>query len=313
MPRIPSIALAAATALFLSGCGGGPPANATFAEKSTSPPPAKEALIALEKGAIEAWRTKDAKSWSSFLSSFLSSKFIGYGASGRLDKAAAAKEYSGADCEIERYALSNERITELDAEVALLTYRSTVDGQCAGQKVPAESSAASLYVREGGEWKKAFHAEAAIVDAKTASPGPRAKRKPPQEAPAGAADPDADTEELLTAERAIWEAWKDHDRAKLEALTAAEMSFINIFGTYFDSKEEALNDWTSPGCEVKTVRVTNPTARMLSARVAVLTFDGAADGLCFGQKVGAIWGTSVYVKTGGRWVWSFGINLPARW
>jgi hypothetical protein len=193
--------------------------------------------------------------------------------------------------------------------VVLLTYWSTVDGKCGGDRVPAESSAASLFIREGDQWRNAFHAEAPIVNPRAASSSPVVKQKPRQNAQPS---PDGETGELLTAEQALWEAWKDHDRAKMEGLTAAEISFINIFGTYLASKADALKDWSSPGCEVKTVRVTHPIARMLSPKVAVLTFDATADGTCFGQRVGPVWGTSVYVKNGGKWIWSFGVNLPAR-
>ena len=88
-------------------------------------------------------------------------------------------------------------------------------------------------------------------------------------------------------------------------------SFINIFGTYFATKADALKDWTSPGCDVKSVSVTDATATMLSPNVGILAFNGGADGTCFGQKVGPIWGTSIYVKEGEAWRWTFGINLPA--
>jgi len=30
------------------------------------------------------------------------------------------------------------------------------------------------------------------------------------------------------------------------------------------------------------------------------------------QKVGPIWGSSIYVKYGDAWKWAFGINVPAR-
>jgi hypothetical protein len=50
---------------------------------------------------------------------------------------------------------------------------------------------------------------------------------------------------------------------------------------------------------------------MLSPTVGILTFKGVADGTCYGQKVGPIWGTSVYVKDGDAWKWAFGINVPA--
>jgi hypothetical protein len=44
-----------------------------------------------------------------------------------------------------------------------------------------------------------------------------------------------------------------------------------------------------------------------------LTSKGTADGTCYGQKVNSvIGGTSVYVKDGDAWRWTFGINVPAR-
>jgi hypothetical protein len=59
--------------------------------------------------------------------------------------------------------------------------------------------------------------------------------------------------------------------------------------------------------------VSNPAATMLSPTVGILTFKASADGTCFGGKVGPIWGSSVYVKDGEGWKWTFGINVPARW
>ena len=103
----------------------------------------------------------------------------------------------------------------------------------------------------------------------------------------------------------------EHDAKRLADLTTREISFINIFGTFFATKADALKDWTSEGCKVKSVSVTNATRTMLSPTAAILTFDGGADGDCFGQKVGPIRGTSVYLKVGNTWKWTFGINLPA--
>ena len=72
-----------------------------------------------------------------------------------------------------------------------------------------------------------------------------------------------------------------------------------------------MKDWTGHGCDVTSVSVTDAVATMLSPTVGILTFTGGADGSCYGQKVGPIWGTSIYVKDGDRWKWNFGINLPA--
>ena len=136
--------------IVLTGCGG----NA----------PAEDALVTLEKSAYEAWKSKDAKFWDTFLSD----TFVGYGSSGKLDKASAATEYTGADCEIKSYVLSDEEMKALSNDAALLTYLATVDATCGGQKVPVNSWAASVYVRDGDKWKEAFHAEAPVVDPKAA-------------------------------------------------------------------------------------------------------------------------------------------------
>ena len=92
----------------------------------------------------------------------------------------------------------------------------------------------------------------------------------------------------------------------------ADISFINIFGTYFANKADALKDWSGTYCDVKSISITDAAGTMLSPTVGILTFKAAADGTCYGQKVGPIWGTSVYVKHGDVWKWTFGINLPAR-
>jgi hypothetical protein len=270
------------------------------AEGSTSP-----ALLALEKSAYEAWSSKDAKFWDSFLSD----SFVGWGASGRLDKASATKEYTGADCEIKENKLSDVQTTPLGHSAALITHKITVDGTCGGQTNPASSWAASVYVRDGNQWKAAFHAEAAVVNPATPMKPVGNKAASRERTPATR---DAHTDALLALEKTVWDAWKSHDASRMDSLTAANMQFINIFDIHLATKAEALKNWSGEGCDVKTVALTDAAATMLSPTVGILTFQASADGTCFGQRVGPIWGSSIYVKDGDAWKWKFGINLPAR-
>lgn len=124
--------------------------------------------------------------------------------------------------------------------------------------------------------------------------------------------PDAGAASLLAVERAVWEAWKDHDAKRISGLVAEDISFINIFGIYLANEAEALKNWSGTGCDVNSVGITDAVATMLSRTVGILTFKATADGTCFGQKVGPIWGSSIYVKYGDAWKWTFGINVPAR-
>ena len=302
-----------AAALVFTTCAGSVLANnanaaADTAEKVAPAAPTKDALVTLEKSAYEAWASKDATFWDTFLSD----KFVGWGSSGRLDKASATKQYTGADCEIKSYTLSEEQMNPLSNDAVLITHKTTVDGTCNGQKVPANSWVASVYVRDGGKWKAAFHAEAPVVDPKAAPANPVDVKETRQEDEAQPTGRDAGTDALLAIEKNVWEAWRRHDAKKIGELTARDISFINIFGTYFATKADALEDWSGASCDVKSISITDAAGTMVSPTVSILTFKATADGTCYGQEVGPVWGTSVYVKHGDVWKWTFGINLPAR-
>ena len=294
---------AASAANLLAGDANG----AKAAEKAAPAGPTQVALVSHETRAYEAWKSKDEKFWDTFLSD----KFVGWGSSGRLDKASATKEYAGADCDIKRYALSDVQMSPLGQDAALITHRITVDGTCGGRRIPPGSWAATVYVRDGNGWKAAFHAEAAIVDPAAPPVKPGGKKAGGEQKQAKRTDPDRRTDALLLREKAVWEAWKDHDAKRLAALTAKKLQFINIFGVHLATKAEALKNWSGEGCDVKSVGLTDAAATMLSPTVGILTFHASADGSCFGQKVGPVWGSSIYVKDDDTWTWNFGINLPA--
>ena len=312
MSKIERFGRTAAAAFILATCGGNVLANNANAdqtpERTASPGPIKVALITLEKSAYEAWKSKDAKFWVTFLSD----KFVGWGAFGRLDKASATKEYTGTDCEIKSYVLSDEHLSSLSKDAALITYKATVNGTCGGQQLPTNSRAASIYVRDDGIWKRAFHARAAIVDPKATLAKSVDRQQALNEDNVQPTNRDVRTDAMLERERAVWEAWRAHDAKKLADLTARDISFINIFGVYLATKTAAMQDWSGTSCDVKSVSLTDAAGTMLSPTVGILTFKAAADGTCYGQKVGPIWGSSVYVKSADVWKWTFGINLPAR-
>jgi len=282
--------------------------TADAAGKTAQAIPTKAALVTLEKSAYEAWKAKNAKFWGTFLSD----NFVGWGSSGRLDKAAAIKEYTGSDCEIRSYAVSDEQVSPLGKDAALITHKATVDGTCNGQTLPAGSWVASIYVRDGNQWKGVFHAEAPVVDPKATPAEPVDQKEASHGEQPGPAHRDAGTDAMLTAEEAVWEAWRRHDAEKLADLTARNISFINIFGIHLATKADTLNEWSGTYCNVRSVSISDAAGTMLSPTVGILTHRATADGTCYGQKVGPVWGTSVYIKQGGRWKWTFGINLAAR-
>lgn len=61
-----------------------------------------QVLSGLEEKSYRAWQSKDATFWSTFLSE----KFVSWGSSGRIDKAAAIREWSGTNCQIVSFQIS---------------------------------------------------------------------------------------------------------------------------------------------------------------------------------------------------------------
>jgi ketosteroid isomerase-like protein len=330
--------LLAAASTFFAACAG-PAANTgannenTNTTKPVAAAPTADALMALERHANEAYVRGDSK----FFEGMLSDKFVVLTNDGqRMDKAATVKMIATVKCDIKSMDLTEPAMSMIDADTYAFSYKATWDGTCNapdGQpmKVPSPIRSASIWVRSGDKWQAVFHGENLIVD--PANPvSPAASPKKPKEvepkkddktaansntapntaAPASAT-PDANTDALVKVELALWEAWKEHDAKKLDALMAKDVSFVNIFGTYLATRADGIKDWTGAGCEVKSVSVTDGFATALSPTVEMLTRKGTADGTCGGQKIGGtdIWGVSIFVKDGDAWKFAFGMNLAA--
>jgi hypothetical protein len=259
-------------------------------------------LTSLEEESYRAWQSKDAQFWSTFLSE----KFIGWGASGRIDKADAAREWSGTNCKIVRYQISDAQLSQLTREVAVITHKTAVDGSCGGNPLPNASWTATAYVLEGARWKAAFRAASAIVD-----PAKMPKQAVDAAAAARSASHDANTEAMLSREQALWDAWKARDAKRLGALVPPQIQFIDIFGTHIGTRAETLSAWSGRGCDVKSFQLADAKATMFTPDFGILTLYATVDGTCFGQPVLPVWTSSFYVKHGDAWIWSFGINIPA--
>ena len=329
--------LLAAASTFFTACGG-PAVNtgANNANTNTTKPvataPTVDALMALEKGANEAYAKGDSK----FFEGMLSDKFVVLSGSGqRMDKASTVKMIAGVKCDIKSMDLSEPAMSMIDADTYALSYKATWDGTCNGpdgksMNVPSPVRSASIWVRSGDKWQAVFHGENLIVDPKNppkaALAAPAKKEAPKKDdktaansntasntvAPAKAT-PDANTDALVKVELALWEAWKARDAKKIDDLMAEDVSFVNIFGTYLATKADALKDWTGANCAVQSVSVTDGFATALSPTVEMLIRKGTADGTCGGQEIGGtdIWGVSIYVKDGDAWKFAFGMNLAA--
>ena len=292
------LAIGGTVALYACGC-------AHAAGLSNGSTPAHDLagqLGTLEERSYAAWKSGDTKFWDRFLSE----KFVGWGRSGRIDKSAAKRVLSGAGCQIGSYRLTDQQVSQLTPNAAVLTHKTEVNGTCHGEQLVPASYTATVYVREAGQWKIAFRAQSAIVD-------PMKATKPVASDlwTGGPTLGDASTQTLLDREQAVWSAWKDHDAKRIDALLGDPIQFIDIFGDHIATRPQALKAWSGEGCDVKSFDIGGARATMFAPDFGVLTVRATTHGKCFGQDVWPIWGTSLYVKRGNTWLWSFGINVLA--
>jgi hypothetical protein len=281
--------------------------------------PTASALLALEGQANDAYFRGDA----AFFDGVLSDQFVRVGPGGvRMDKVATMGMVAGARFGIkEGWTLDEPRLSKLDADTCVLTYRGTFDGTCTlhGRtgKVPSPVRAATVWVRSGGKWLAAFHGENPIFDPRAAAPpaGSAARKAalnthdkaaPDARPAAPAADPS--TEAILAIESSVWNAWSVRDAVVLEQLTARDVAFVDIFGNVTSGKAETIRFWTEHQCDIQSVRVSDGTATALSATVGILSFKGIVEGTCGGQRFPVIYGTSVYIREGDAWKLAFTLN-----
>ncbi len=297
------IFLAAFAASTFLGCNA-PTAN-TNSTQAIAGPPTVETLKALEATAFDAYKKKTGN----YFEGFLTDKFVGSANGRRLDKTAMIKMIAEHKCDIKSFSFAEEKLTNVGAATAIITMKVTPDGSCDGQKM-APFISASLYVRNSTEWQGAWHGEVPIVDPKALPPATGDKDAEPTVTIRSMAD--SETRELAAIERSVWEGWMNRDAKKLDSLTARELAFVNIFGGYFTNRVDTLKDWTENPCDIKSVDVADAASISVAVDTSILIHKGTANGTCFGQEVGPVLGTSIYVKDGSDWKLAFTMNMPGR-
>ena len=315
-----SNAFLALAALILVACGTPEKSADTNKSMGVSKPaaaaPTPDVLLALDRQANAAYLMSDAK----FIEGVLNDKFVMREGGRQMDKAAVVKLIAGNKCNAKSWKLDDPLIARIDADTYVLSYRGTFDGNCAGpdgkpMKIPSPIRAATVWIRADHTWQAAFHGQDPILDPKNPpSPakaaGEKESKKDDRAVAIAKVAADPSTVAMMAVEKSVWEAWAAKDAAKLQELTTPDLSFQNIYGTYFANKADTLKNWTSTYCDIKSVSVTDGEGTLLSPAIGILNRTGTAEGSCNGQKLPPvpIYGTSVFVKDGDSWKLAFSLN-----
>lgn len=115
-------------------------------------------FMAMEKQAWEAFSKGDGKFFETFL---VDEAIIGTDA-GFSSKAQTVKDINSKPCDLKSFEFSDFKVVMLEKNTALITYKALQDGVCAGQPVPKNVIASSVYVKRKGKWLAVHHQESAI-------------------------------------------------------------------------------------------------------------------------------------------------------
>jgi hypothetical protein len=126
-------------------------ASPSKADKSAT----KDAVIIdSEKAAWEAYKNKQADAFKKYLAT----DYCGVYADGmkEVDKEVANMEKS----ELRDYSLADMKVVFPSADVAVTTYKATLQGSSGGQDTSGTYNVASVWIKKGGKWLVIFHTDA---------------------------------------------------------------------------------------------------------------------------------------------------------
>jgi hypothetical protein len=111
-------------------------------------------LQANETALWNGWKNKDSKPFQNWLAA----DGVMIGGEGVGAKADVVKMMPSMPCEVKSFTLSDWKLTMIDTNAALMTYKGVADGTCAGKPIPAVW-ASSVWVSRNGKWMAFSHQE----------------------------------------------------------------------------------------------------------------------------------------------------------
>src|SRR5690242_15450777 len=114
-------------------------------------------LSASETKLWDAWKNKDAKPFQAWLVA----DSVVVGEQGVAGKGDITKMMAEMPCDVKSFSLSDWKLSMIDPNAALITYKGTAQGTCAGQVIPAVW-ASSVWVNRKGKWMAFSHQETPV-------------------------------------------------------------------------------------------------------------------------------------------------------
>jgi hypothetical protein len=116
----------------------------------------------------------------------------------------------------------------------------------------------------------------------------------------------SDVEQKLTsAEKQLWEAWKNKDMAPFKQNLTDDTVMVDATGVV-QGKDKAVDGMTKTPCDVKSYSLGDIKVDWIDKDAALLTYKADSDATCGGQKSPpSVYASSLWVKKNGKWLGAF--------
>lgn len=133
----------------------------------------KTTLLNLEKNLWEAFKNGDTKPFEERMTA----GFVDLSGPAPTQRPEFLKMVSAKTCTLNSYQVDDNAAELLKAgkDAAVLYYKVSMDGACGEQKMPSSMWASTVWVKDGGKWKAAFHQESPAGEMPASAPTPGAQ------------------------------------------------------------------------------------------------------------------------------------------
>jgi hypothetical protein len=242
--------------------------NANGAPGSAAPTAAE--LMAIERKAWDDWASRNTAG----LEGYMAPNFVNVGYSGASDRAAAMKSWTSHKCEMKDMKFSDEAVTQLSNDLALLTFKATGSIVCDGIAGPDPMNVSVIYTRDGGAWKAIYYHEVPTSDAKGEFGPPSATYDKSAELASLKPAP----EDLVAIEKKLWDTWKAQDRKAFEE-HLGDSIVVNGANGRLD-RTQYLNAAFESDCKVDTISLGPMKSMEISDDLTMMFYRAAVKGTC---------------------------------
>ena len=273
-------------------------ANSGTGTKTAGAAPSEADLIAKEKGAWDAFKKKDADAFGKFVTS----DYIEVLDSGISDKAKAIGGMK--DFEITDVTFSDWKMTPIDKDAALLTYKVTsVKGKYMGKDIPpGPYYEASAYVNRNGEWQSIYYQE--TLSQKMEQPATAEKKATSSPATAPAKPPETGTDPIAN-EKIVWDLFRAKNWDGFASLLAPEFMEAEATGVY-DKSGSVKGLQEMPG-DMSQFELSDWKALPFDDDAKLVTYTVTMKG----PKPEKEYHATIWVNRGGKWMGLYHQGTPS--